>query len=96
MGVNCPCFEWTSDGEGHIVKSVKTAIEDWKVNMIRLPTSLDRKLNLEVEDAATAAGWVVVEESGASRGKPWRQSIRLIPRQPTAPRTSHPFRSAGR
>jgi len=42
MGVNCASLEWTSHGEGHIVQSVKTAIEDWKVNTIRLPMSQDR------------------------------------------------------
>ncbi|HEV2471771.1 MAG TPA: cellulase family glycosylhydrolase, partial [Chthonomonadales bacterium] len=35
-------MEWTSDGEGHILTTVKTAIEDWHVNIIRLPLSQDR------------------------------------------------------
>lgn len=34
--------EWTSDGEGHIVESVRVAIDDWRVNHIRLPLSQDR------------------------------------------------------
>ena len=42
MGVNCASLEWTSNGEGHIVQTVKTAIADWKVNTIRLPMSQDR------------------------------------------------------
>src|SRR5262245_14536765 len=41
-GVNAACMEWTSDGEGHIVDTVKTAIKDWHVNHIRLPLAQDR------------------------------------------------------
>ena len=41
-GVNTASLEWTSDGEGHIVQTVKTAIEDWNVNVVRLPLSQDR------------------------------------------------------
>ncbi len=41
-GVNTACLEWTSDGEGHIVETVKTAINDWHVNVIRLPLNQDR------------------------------------------------------
>ena len=41
-GVNCASLEWTSDGEGHIVESVRVAIDDWHVDHIRLPLSQDR------------------------------------------------------
>jgi hypothetical protein len=41
-GVNAACLEWSSNGEGHILSTVKTAIEDWHVNIIRLPLSQDR------------------------------------------------------
>ena len=41
-GVNCAALEWSSDGEGHIVETCRVAIEDWKVNVIRLPLSQDR------------------------------------------------------
>ena len=41
-GVNAACLEWTSDGEGHILDTVKTAINDWHVNHIRLPLAQDR------------------------------------------------------
>ena len=41
-GVNTACLEWTSDGEGHILTTIKTAIQDWHVNLIRLPLSQDR------------------------------------------------------
>ena len=41
-GVNTASLEWTSDGEKHILETVKTAIEQWRVNHIRLPLSQDR------------------------------------------------------
>jgi aryl-phospho-beta-D-glucosidase BglC (GH1 family) len=41
-GVNCASMEWTSDGQGHILQSVKTAIDEWHVNHIRLPLAQDR------------------------------------------------------
>ncbi len=41
-GVNTACLEWTSDGEGHILETVRTAISDWHVNHIRLPLAQDR------------------------------------------------------
>ena len=31
-GVNAACLEWTSNGEGHILNTVNTAIRDWHVN----------------------------------------------------------------
>jgi hypothetical protein len=41
-GVNCASMEWTSDGEGHVLDTVKVAIKDWHVNVIRLPLAQDR------------------------------------------------------
>ncbi len=41
-GVNAASMEFTSDGEGHILKTVNVAIQDWHVNIIRLPLSQDR------------------------------------------------------
>jgi endoglucanase len=41
-GVNAASLEWTSDGEGHILQTVNVAIQDWHVNIIRLPLSQDR------------------------------------------------------
>jgi hypothetical protein len=41
-GVNAASLEFTSNGEGHILKTVSTAIHDWRVNIIRLPLSQDR------------------------------------------------------
>jgi hypothetical protein len=41
-GVNCASMEWTSDGEGRILDTVKAAVGDWKVNVVRLPLSQDR------------------------------------------------------
>jgi cellulase (glycosyl hydrolase family 5) len=41
-GVNTASLEWSSDGQGHILQTVNTAIHDWRVNIIRLPLSQDR------------------------------------------------------
>jgi hypothetical protein len=41
-GVNIACLEWSSDGEGHILETVRVAIDDWNCNTIRLPLSQDR------------------------------------------------------
>ncbi len=41
-GVNAASMEWTSDGQGHILQTVNTAIHDWHVNIVRLPLSQDR------------------------------------------------------
>ena len=41
-GVNAPSLEWTSNGEGHILDTVKTAIDAWHANVIRLPLAQDR------------------------------------------------------
>ncbi len=41
-GVNTSGLEFTSDGEGHIVETIRVAIDDWHVNIIRLPLSQDR------------------------------------------------------
>ena len=41
-GVNAASLEWTSDGQGHILKTIDTAIRDWHVNIVRLPLSQDR------------------------------------------------------
>lgn len=41
-GVNCAAMEWSSDGEGKIFQTVQVAVEDWKVNHVRIPLSQDR------------------------------------------------------
>jgi hypothetical protein len=41
-GVNTASMEWSSDGEGHILQTIRTAIQDWHVNIIRLPLAQDR------------------------------------------------------
>ncbi len=41
-GVNAASMEWSSDGEGHILQTVRTAIRDWHSNIIRLPLAQDR------------------------------------------------------
>ncbi len=41
-GVNTACMEWSSDGEGHLLDTVRVAVEDWKSNILRIPLSQDR------------------------------------------------------
>lgn len=41
-GVNAASMEWTSDGQGRILKTVNTAIHAWNVNILRLPLAQDR------------------------------------------------------
>ncbi len=41
-GVNTAGLEWSNNGEGHILETVKTAITDWHVNHVRLPLDQDR------------------------------------------------------
>jgi hypothetical protein len=40
-GVNIASLEWTNGGD-HVEESVNRAIDDWKVNLIRLPLAQDR------------------------------------------------------
>lgn len=71
-GVNCACLEWTSDGQGHILDTVRVAIDDWHVNHIRLPLSQDRWFGKapEQKDGAKAYRGLVqqVVDLCASRG----------------------------
>ncbi len=41
-GVNAASLEWTSDGEGHIIDTVRVAVKDWHANIVRIPLSQDR------------------------------------------------------
>ncbi len=41
-GVNAACLEWTSDGEGHILDTIRVAVQDWHCNVVRIPLSQDR------------------------------------------------------
>jgi endoglucanase len=41
-GVNAASMEFSSDGQGHILNTINVAIQDWHVNIIRLPLSQDR------------------------------------------------------
>jgi hypothetical protein len=41
-GVNTSCLEFTCDCNGTILETVRVAIDDWHVNIIRLPLSQDR------------------------------------------------------
>jgi hypothetical protein len=90
-GVNAACLEWTSDGEGHILDTVRTAIRDWKVNHIRLPLAQDRwfgkateqtdggvayrALVKQVVDACAAQGCYVVLDLHWSDAGEWGNQI---------------------
>jgi len=63
-GVNAACLEWTSDGEGHILETVRVAIDDWKVNIIRLPLSQDR--------------WFGKEPNQSDEGKAYRALVKEV------------------
>ena len=41
-GVNVAGMEFSTDGEGHVLQTLKVAIDDWKANIVRLPLSQDR------------------------------------------------------
>jgi len=41
-GVNTSCLEFTNDCEGHIIDTIRVAIDEWHVNIVRLPLSQDR------------------------------------------------------
>jgi len=56
-GVNCACMEWTSDGEGHIMDTLKVAIHDWKSNFIRIPLSQDRWFGTATEQHDKGAAY---------------------------------------
>lgn len=61
-GVNVACMEWSSDGEGHMLDTVRVAIKDWHSNIIRLPMSQDRWFGKAPEQKGDA--------------KPYRELIR--------------------
>ncbi len=90
-GVNCASMEWTSDGQGHILQSVKVAIDDWRVNHIRLPLSQDRwfgkapeqkdegkayrALVKEVVDLCASKGCYIILDLHWSNAGEWGQNI---------------------
>jgi hypothetical protein len=90
-GVNCASMEWTSNGEGHILQSVKVAIDDWHVNHIRLPLAQDRwfgkapkqddegkayrALVKEVVDLCSSKGCYIILDLHWSDAGEWGQNI---------------------
>jgi len=58
-GVNCASLEWTSDGQGHILRSVQVAIDDWHVNHIRLPLAQDRRFGGPTPADSTGDDWLL-------------------------------------
>lgn len=70
-GVNIASLEWTTDGD-HVQESVGRAINDWKVNLIRLPLAQDRwfgKMPDETDGGAAYRALVdkLVETCAAAR-----------------------------
>lgn len=90
-GVNTCGMEWSSDGEGRILDSIKRAIEDWRVNVIRLPLSQDRwfgktpeqkdsgveyrKLVGQAVDLCSARGVYIILDLHWSNAGEWGQNI---------------------
>ncbi len=90
-GVNTAGLEWSSNGEGHILTTVDTAIRDWHVNVIRLPLAQDRwfgkapeqkdkgqayrALVSQVVDRCAAAGCYVILDLHWSDAGEWGKQI---------------------
>ena len=90
-GVNTACLEWSSDGEGHILETVRVAIDDWNCNVIRLPLSQDRwfgkapeqndqgkayrALVKEVVDLCSSKGCYIILDLHWSDVNEWGQNI---------------------
>jgi len=90
-GVNAASLEWTIDGEGHILETVRVAIEDWHVNIIRLPLSQDRwfgkdpnqndegkayrALVKEIVDLCSSKGCYIILDLHWSDVNEWGQNI---------------------
>src|SRR5437016_3908193 len=90
-GVNAASLEWTSDGEGHILDTVKTAVRDWHANVVRLPLTQDRwfgkapeqtdegkayrALVRQVVDACAAQGCYVMLDLQWSDAGEWGKNI---------------------
>ncbi len=90
-GVNTACLEWSSDGEGHILETVRVAIDDWNCNIIRLPLTQDRwfgkgpeqkdegkayrELVKKVVDLCSSKGCYIVLDLHWSDVNEWGQNI---------------------
>jgi hypothetical protein len=90
-GVNAASLEWSSDGEGHILETVKVALKDWRANVIRLPLSQDRwfgkapeqkdggkayrALVKKVVDACSESGCYVILDLHWSDAGEWGKNI---------------------
>jgi hypothetical protein len=56
-GVNCAGMEWSTEGEGHIAKTVEVALAEWRANVIRLPLAQDRWFGRAPEQADGGASY---------------------------------------
>jgi hypothetical protein len=59
-GVNTAAMEWSSDGERHILQTVRVATRDWHSNVIRLPLSQDRWFGKAPEQRDKGAAYRVL------------------------------------
>jgi endoglucanase len=90
-GVNAASLEWTSNGENHILETVKTAITDWHASVVRVPLAQDRwfgkareqkddgtayrALVKQVVDEIAARGGYVILDLHWSDAAEWGQQI---------------------
>lgn len=90
-GVNTCGMEWSSNGEGRILDSIRKAIEDWRVNVIRLPLSQDRwfgktpeqkdsgaeyrKIVAQAVDLCSSRGVYIILDLHWSNAGEWGQNI---------------------
>ena len=56
-GVNCAGMEWSTNGDGHILKTIEVAVKDWHANLIRLPLSQDRWFGKAPEQKDDGVGY---------------------------------------
>ena len=56
-GVNCAGLEWSSGGDGRMLKTVAVAVKEWHANLIRLPLSQDRWFGKAPEQKDGGAGY---------------------------------------
>jgi aryl-phospho-beta-D-glucosidase BglC (GH1 family) len=61
-GVNIASLEWRNDGD-HVQQSVNRAINDWKVNLIRLPLAQDRWFGKMKDQRDGGAGYRAIVDN---------------------------------
>ncbi len=54
-GVNVASLEWSTNGEGHVLDTLRVATHDWHSNIVRLPLSQDRWMGKATDQHGDAA-----------------------------------------